>query len=470
MMKKMKQNIKLKAGKVGVVLAISVIAFLILFAVIYSNTAKAKLKSSINKFALNAQNIIEKVQFPDKLTEVTTDVYFKSNLNLNDTSSDISFKNINQILNTTNLKFDAISDINSDYSNLNFTYNLDNDSSLSASTYVSDNKLYLHLNSIYDRYIVLSDIKDTSILNNLCNAKLKDDYKYLGIKVLKDFEKNITDKYIKVEKTELKVGSDNVKAKKITLLLGQMVKDGVIDNIANDLKNDNESLVALVHILNNPKYATNNDAKTYLDNLVSSIKAKTNQNLTFSIYTKRVIKTKLAYELATSDQDKLLILVQKKNPDFDYKLTLTRANQQAIDISAKQTDDDMYKIKGSLKDLLDFDISGKITNTDLDLDYSLDYNQNNITGKLKNSIYLSSENNSGNGNSNLTINSDKIGSLEINLSTVISSSENIEKPDFSNSIDFNDLTINDIQRIQTNLEYNSVIDKLSDYILADIFR
>lgn len=473
-----------KSGEVNllsIVIILLLIVVLVIFSLVYTNSSKAKLKSSINEVEYLSQAVIS--EYNTKKFDGTTPIQskvnltFKSNLSADKNSSDIdtnsnnqtqNITKINDFLNSSNLVFDLTNDPKSNYLNFNVNQKLDNNNSLGASFYSDNTKEYLILNNIYDKYIAFSTNDVTNNTSNVLNdSKLKDDYNYLSSKIVKLIEKNINNTNMTVIDTTINISNQEIKAKKISLLLGKMVEDGTLDKIVIELKDDNKALQALIGLLNNKDYSTNDEAKGFIDQIVKQIKDNNKKDLMFSVYTKRGIKTKLAYEISTSDKSNAIFTIYD-NKNNGYNFIIKRQEKNIINVNAKINSDDNYSIQTLISDNLKLNMNGKIKENEMNMAYDLIYEDASkaknfdVNGNIKNSLYTSKINSSGNGNLVISANSSDFGSIEIDADTVINKAKNVEKPDFTNSIDYDFLTINDMKRIENNLKYNIVFQKIDD--------
>lgn len=479
----------LKSGEVNllsIVIIFILIVVLIVISLVYTNSSKAKLKSSINETMYLSQAMIDGYstkKFDDNTPiESKVNVTFKSNLsssknsNYNDKNGNQNeeITKINNFLNTSTIIFDSINDPKSNYTNFNVTQNLDNNNSLGISLYSDNAKGYALLNNIYDKYIAF-DMKTDDVTNILDDSKIKDDYNYLSNKIIRTLEKNIDSSDMKIIDTTINISSKEIKAKKISLLLGKMVNEGLLEKIATEIKSDNKALQAIAGLLNNNKFSTNDEVKEYIDQLVKSIKDNNKQDLMFSVYTKRGIKTKLAYEISTSDKNNAIFTIYD-NKNSGYNFIVKNQGKYIVNLNAKVTGDNNCIIKASINDNIDLNINGKFDENETDMAYDLTYKNSdtaknfNVKGNIKNNLYTSKINSSGNGNLVLTANSDDFGSIEIDSDTVINKAKNIQKPDFTNSVDYDSLTINDVKRIENTLKYNAVFKKIDDVFFNNMLE
>lgn len=430
-------------SKISILIIIAVIFIIFGIAMtIYTNIPSVKFKIGVknlfNQATTNLNNQkYEKLLNSSKPLEMKNSISLKSSLKAID---NIDTDKLNNILNTTQLDFNIINDKNNKYSQLDLNLNAENTNVVNISAYADNEKTYILLKNLYDKYIEINSAYSDIIENkNTTN----EEYSYIINKFSSLLSSNIKDSYITKSNEDVKIDNKTIKATKLSLSLYKMIDDGAFDNIINGIKNDKKSLDILIKILNNQQYGTEEQIKTMLDDTLKNIKDEKDsyKDINISIYINGILGNIIGYSYNDSTNN--------------IKYFNTKSNGKD-------------NITVNINDGFNINLIGLSNDTNINYDYSIIYkdqdsNEQTLKGNIKESFNLKN-NNSGNGELDISLGSDSTGTLELTDFVSISTLDSVDKKDFSNNVSINNISYDDITKIISKLQANHVLNDISDVI------
>lgn len=344
-----------------------------------------------------------------------------------------------------------------------------------------NNNVYINLNDLFSKNILIDDdtIKDNlgiSIndifeeINDVYNEEYINDYKYI-VNSFKNLTNTVIDKinYSK-EKETLNINEDNVKVNKIIINFDKENIDLIINTYVDGILNDNELIKRLVKLLDIEKEElidNLNELKDYDDSDID-------ESSKLVVYTKGILNEFVKVELV-EDAEELISYVTYN----DYKLL--RYNDIEIEINNQKLvikNDNEIIIKGSVNSLEkeNVDISFEVLNSNTK--GNIVYQKKNEDIKLKINLENTEENNKITIDIDIKETGDKEYKINANVSTSFEDKtfnvtlENrngikglvLEMPDTSNSINYKNITEEDIETIMDNLEKRLENTKIMDII------
>ncbi|MBE6138686.1 MAG: zinc ribbon domain-containing protein [Firmicutes bacterium] len=221
---------------------------------------------------------------------------------------------------------------------VSFNTKYDNGKLLDADVYLKNNKGYVLLDGLYDKYISV-DLENTDSIYD--NAGDTDSQKTLFLEVKNAITKSLKSEYFEKSNTEIVVGAEKVKVAKNSLVVNsEMLKD-----ILNILKENDNFLESAANVSN----ITKQEVIEQLEDILDELNDKDNY-LTISVYTKGLVNDVVAVEFATKSETVTATSVANNQFKFDFigeedkfsgVITLTTKNKQTvIDLEIKDVKDE----------------------------------------------------------------------------------------------------------------------------------
>lgn len=346
---------------------------------------------------------------------------------------------------------------------------------------VYNNNVYINLNDLFSKNILIDDdtIKDNlgiSIndifeeINDVYNEEYINDYKYI-VNSFKNLTNTVIDKinYSK-EKETLNINEDNVKVNKIIINFDKENIDLIINTYVDGILNDNELIKRLVKLLDIEK-------EELIDNL-NELKDYDDSDIDGSsklvVYTKGLLNEFVKVELVEGAEELISYVTYN-----DYKLL--RYNDIEIEINNQKLvikNDNEIIIKGSVNSLEKDNIDISFETLNSNTKGNVVYQNKNEDIKIKINLENTEENNKitfdidikETDNNEYKINVNVSTSFEDKTFNVTLENRNgikglvLEIPDTSNSVNYKNITEEDIQTIIDNLEKRLENTKIMDII------
>ncbi|MCX8074839.1 MAG: hypothetical protein N2749_04545 [Clostridia bacterium] len=421
---------------------------------IESNTEIRKIISSANKNAFEINSQIS-MQFNPVNTEVE------------------ELNNIKDILNNSKLNINMVIDQKNDYAHSNLVYNYNNEKAMDVSVYSNYGKNYLYLKDIFEKYIVIDNIEGNSDYTST-NIFLKQDYSYIQKVISKSFARFYKKKYVISENEVLNDYNKQINTTKTSLLIGQMVNDGLLEYILRDIMKDSKCVNILINMINNPDYATKDEINTYLIEMIDNVRKNTKIDEKISVYTSGAFNKILKYELYFSETDKIEYS-KVKSDEYDSNISYEQSNNKIIEIKMKNTKKDNYNIdvvfgiSGSK-----LNINGIISDKNTDIKYTyylpqdsaLVYDSGKIEGTYKHNYEVLEKDKRYKDNLEFGISNKYIGSFTLNISSELGLlGKSTETPSFSYIVNASELDEYDTDKIIDNIykKYPNLVSLLNTF-------
>ncbi len=237
---------------IGLTLAVVLIAATIIFVYfLKANNPKQLLINGFEELGENLEFITQPLKNSSTLLEGskirTGEVSFHLDVDIPEDSffygdEEEQFNQVIDSINKTKIDYTYQRDLDGHKELFNLFASTRNQKLFDIDVFFVNNKYYLLLKDIFDKYIELEDFEtvDTkSIKENF------DNYKYLWGVIKKSLIKNLDDSYLEVDTAEVKVEGEKETLKKLTLNLNDNNQRRLFKNIYLDLKKDKKAFEIL---------------------------------------------------------------------------------------------------------------------------------------------------------------------------------------------------------------------------------
>lgn len=356
-----------------------------------------------------------------------------------DLNSSLIDKNTQNLINEINkLKFNT--EIGIDYKNESLkgivSTKYQNQDLLGVATYLSEEKLYIELKNLYDKYIELSDFDFSKLMDKDKEKGINiEDVKYFTSKTKDVFINSISNKDFEKSKEKIKLNGKDVKTTKVSLEMDSEKLVKIIKKSIKKLKNDKKYIKSLSNILGK-------DEKE-IKHLFDSVKTDEEDDIdndiiiVFSAYTKGIRNEIVGYEFTIKEMDESNTISFACLEDGKINVKLTSEDTTIeLNITKKENGNKKtytYELKS---EIINFNGSYEINEkTNTDDKYEAD---------IKLTIRL-----------NLT--GMDVGSITLNGKISENIVDKLDMPKFTNTISSNELNDVEILKIRNKLMTNRVV-------------
>ncbi len=345
------------------------------------------------------------------------------------------------------------------------SYLENNNSIINLQAVINDYKPYIKYNNMFDKTITTSDYSEEikQFIENIFSEQKNnfDDEKKVieGIKNI--LINNINNKTFELKKEKIIIEDREIELDKHSLLLAGEDLDSFLIDIINDIKNNQELIDDLsnifgLEITNIFNYLEEFHEVTKNDNLDEEVDYTSNDSLEFCIYTKGLFSKVVGFAINTTENS---FLTFNENNDLVDKNSLIFVNTDSKYKIAYIHNEDEYVLEGH-KEKNNIILTFNENNDEL---YTIVYqnignnneivitptDEENISLKIS-YVYLLENNNI---NYSLKLEFTNQESYEkIELSTKVNTIDSINTIPLDNVIDINDLTDEDMEKIDNNLK------------------
>ena len=357
-------------SKLFLTLIIIVIAVFSAF-YLYKSSPKRLLVKGIEELAANFGQLSKPIK--NTIINIDGNKNISGNINLNlhlNIEEEIEINNVPinyqkmvENINNTNIKYNYQKDLANNNILFSLLGNLNDNDLFNVKFLNVENKQYVFLKDIFEKYIELGNVEAVSnvdVNNNI------EDIKYLWEIVTKNLNKNIKESYIKNEKIKIELNQKEVSTKKTTLNLTRQNQKELFKNLILDLKNDEQA----VKILSKYNYEfVNKDVNEIIEKL------KIEKNLAYSIYYKDITNKIVMMELV-DDVDNNKIIFTKGNEDTVEIFT----GNEVVYRATFKIEEEKFIVNIKTKGDSIITINGKQNKDDYTYSWNLISGDNTITG------------------------------------------------------------------------------------------
>ena len=317
---------------------------------------------------------------------------------------------------------------------------LENQKLLELVSYLKEDKLYLTVTDIFDKYYY-TDIDTSSLAEELT---IEDMELLVGI-VKNSLKKVITDEKFEKEKTTTSVDGIEESVTKLTLRVDDKLLSDIIVEVVYGIKADEKAL----EILTNLSSVTKEELIKSLDEIVTEIKETTGETLlTYNIYYKNINDIKKLEILSGTT----IVTYSANNDNYRLKVIDDDAEVEELSLLVVEQDNN-YNIT---LNTLSSSITGKLLKNEKNYNLTLNIadNRNNNLGTLVvDYIYTSNVQDK----LVVTYQKDGINYVKVTVDSKITFDEGISVPDMSNAKSIDAMTEEEVNTIMTNLQNHQVI-------------
>ena len=393
------------------VIAVAIIVLVLLTLIIgyyfyRLNNAKIVYTSTINK---TLDNYTKALTSDEEIKTQDTSIKLSANIN----AEDEEVKKVAEYINKIDL-------------GANVDVNYDNDKIIDGQVYYDLNykEIYLYVEDLFDKYFKM-DISSSEYdqLNEMME-ELLETQKEMKVgekvslnkasKILKEKISNkLVDEYFSKENTEVIIDGEQVKTKKFKLSLTQVQLVDIISSICKELSEDEEFLNC---------WEEKDKIKEGLENIVEQfddVEKDEENKIEFGIYTKGLTNEFIKFDVAVSDKENSVVLEIVKNFKDTY----------SYQIMLKENEEEQQKIQGTLK----------IEEVDKDT-YKYDF----------------------------LITIPEFGDLRLNVEISNKMNQGIDTINKANSVNIEELTQNDLLKIQENIQKMKIYELINPLISSSL--
>lgn len=385
-----------KKSKLKVIIAIVIILLIIILAAGYfffltkpKEIFDRKIQESVNYLT---ENIDKQINY-NTLKEEGTISYEIS-------SSDNTIQEMFELFNGITLNYNVQIDYSNKLINADINTNFNEEKLIDFNLYTENQKGYILLKDVYDRYISTNIEGYNELFTTKENAK---DVKVIINSISKALMLSLENDDFTKEDATIEVNNKNINVKKQTLVIDQNNIKRISENILNTLKDDNEFIDSMNNIIEDE----NTDIKTLLENAITQLNEQENfgdEKVEISLYTKGILNKVLKTEIEFTSNDIPTTIAITENDENNYNYTV---EQNSITL---------------------------------------------VTGTIK--IESNTESKLSEGQIEVTANISNIIDLKINIDNKVEYDVDFEKADVSNSIEDTELTEEDTNSIMEKLMEN----------------
>ena len=403
-----------KSLKMPIIILVAVLVILLVGAIVYvTNNNKPK-----NIFMGAIDSALESGTEQEEIKTMNLTMGLGININSDNTEIAKAAEYINKAKFTVNAQMD----LEQEKELVKIGVDYDNDKVLDAkiSYKNQEDNMYAKVEELFDKAFAITvdeEMKEQfkslfEETKSLYTEESKSSKK--ATEILKDSISNrLKDEYFSQENVELDVEGEKVNTRKSVLTLTTAQLQEVLSGIITDLK-DNEEFI------NCFKEEDREEIKNTLNDLETSVNEMTSDEdvtIKFNVYTKGMNKKFVKFELVATDNVDEYIFSVLKTDEENYKLVASQ------------------KVEGEESEVLNCTLTIK----------KVDDNTTDIAIK---------------------VNVEGVGEVTVNLQVSYIINEPIEDIDTSNSVDINELTEEDQQKIMTNLQNMKIYTIIQDIITA----
>lgn len=352
--------------------------------------------------------------------------------------------NLNQSLGlgitNLDLNMQVMSDKVNNTSKIYLDSKLENQDLLEFVSYLKDNKMYLTITDIFDKYYY-TDIDTSSTTEYLTTNDIE-----LLIDIVKNsLKKVITDEKFEKEKTVTSVDGLEENVTKLTLKVDDKLLSDVVVEVINRLKADDKALEVLVKVLE----VTKEELIKTLDDILTEVKETTGETLfTYNIYYKNINDIKKLEILSGTT----ILTYSANNGNYRFKVIDDDKKVEEISLLIEEKDKN-YNIT---LNIFDFNATGKLKRNKNNYNLILDMvdNKDNKLGTLVIDYLYTSD-----VQDKLVINyrNNDTDMIKLTVDSKIIFNENVVFPDMSGAKSIDNMTEEEINIIMTNLQNHKII-------------
>lgn len=422
----MKFFVNLGSKKIGIILVSFIVVSVALGIFMYMNNPKIKFMKLINKEYQSFVNIVDRARESELATlstgsTITSNGSVSFDLSLNNEMFGDSLDNIISIINDLSIDYQYGSDPKNNNTYVKLKTDIANKDFIDMELYQMNDKKYIYLNNIYDKYIE----SDSTAFIESQNGQVEDTL-YLIEKTKTSLFNAIKESDFTMESKTIKINNQDINTNKMTLKLTDKRMKEITKSVLTDIKNDSKCIEILKELSESDA-----DVKKSIDETIASLDDE------------KILEQDVLIDMYISNNKiTRLDIINGSNKTFEYlnyesfypitKITFFDKDNVALEATFEQktVNDVSYKIILGNGDVVASGALSKIANNsienktwDLDLSFSLELSYNNMT----------------------------LGSLKVDTKTITKIGEEIKMIDVTNVIKEEDITEEEQAKINEKL-------------------
>ncbi|MDD2518827.1 MAG: hypothetical protein PHI05_01155 [Bacilli bacterium] len=362
---------RINSLSIGLTLLIIIVILFSAFYLIYSSPKRLLIKG-MEKITGNLEYLYEPLISNINIEGNTTTVGdILLDIKLNSEEIDENTKTIINNLNKTKITYKHEKDLINKKTIFNILGSLEREELFNVNFYSIQNKQYLFLKNIYEKYIEVGTIEKLEEANT---TKIIEEINYLGDLIKKSFLENLNEANIKNAKVNISINNKELSVKKITLLITPNEQKELYKKIIDYVNKDEKAL----DILKRYNIELKNDMD---DN-------KGAKNIEFSVYYKDLSNEIVMMELINGVDEKIVYTIGSEdiielfsNNKVVFRFSFKLEPDKFI-INIKLSDNTILTINGE-KFLEDYIFTLNLINTDYTIIGKFILNYETITQNIE---------------------------------------------------------------------------------------
>ena len=344
----------------------------------------------------------------------------------------------------------------------NFRYSYDDDDIFNIGSYITEDKMYMELKNIYDKYIELPMEEKLDFSSMDTNKLSNDELKYLLSKTKDSLLNNMNAKDFKQSTEKIKDGKKTIKVTKITYGLSERSATELMIKFYKEITKDSKYMKILAKLTDTKESEIKKSINQTIKNMNGSkdILSK-DVSIKFGVLVQGFMKKHVGYIVEAPESTKF---VYYKNKD-KKEIRLSVQNRDIIKSGTKgnKTVITLDSTGQELEITIDKKTKGKKTI------YEYDFGNGQMTFGGKVIVDKIKENKDGTGETKVSADISMMGLITMKVEASVKA-EYVKKlnfPDFSNSIKSEDLTEEEQEKIRENLINNETLKSLTNSFISN---
>lgn len=452
-------------NKIIIKTLIVVIIALVIFAglIVLVNNPKFKIKAAVKYMFNQADSSLESAK-----KSAITNAYENNKINIaSKITAQISLsddilnllgyngKNIQDLINNSTIETNINADMINKYVDMAMDYSYGNEK-LSLNTYIDNNQTYVYLKDLYSKYIKIgqNDVNMNQIFTETTTNISIDEISYLMDILKKSIVSSLEYGKYNTTKADIDIDGEKVSVNKTTLTIDTEFDNKINLALIDNVLYDDKAKGILIKLVDRNKYPDIAALEADIRSKLLKIQSTTYDNKVlgeYSLYTTGLLNDVVRNEFKSFDNENVVIqYTTYKASKFDTQICLYNNNELVGEANIKEASGDNYDITLTFGSDMSMDIRGVIKEKLIDVNYTLRISgMDDFRGYFKSEIKKSNKNEvSGTSTFNLDT-PESYGTINLTMDSTIKKIDNITKPDFSNSVDMDKMTTQDVNNIIT---------------------
>lgn len=373
----------------------------------------------------------------DMKLNVSSDL-FTQGLNTTDPETQVYAK-LMENLNKVDFQYEYAQDVTNKKLAFDMNASLNQEPLFQMTYYNENNKQYVFLGKLLDKWI---GMEDYNIFETLDNEAAQEDLDYVYNVVIKSLNKNLDKDYFKTEKATIQLNGKDEKVDKTMLVLDNKKANTLIEKVITDIQNDKKANDIVVK--NSPEFKEYKFKETEI--------LTDNQMIIYSVYTKGLMKEVVKYQLEDQGVVTNTGIMYTKNTTPVLEIYQNDKTQVKFEVKDEKDTINILVKNGSDTQVGTIKVTDKEDQITVDANFSMD--GMNFVLKADTTMQEVSKKKEYKGTTKLSLNvtqdSANVVSLTIDGTSNATKGADV-KQNPAGAVDQNSLTLTDQQKLQENL-------------------